>query len=171
MINRIAIVGAGNVAWHLAHALKDSGFEIAKIHSRTPEKGKELAASVSAQWVDAPDKIKDVDMVLVAVSDDQTASVCETINTDLLIAHTSGMTHLESISRKRKASFYPLQTFSKDKDIDLKNVPFCIEASNKNDFRHRLDAREGRKQYVCFCTCIHTVLAPSQFDFSDSCRP
>ena len=136
MINRVAIVGAGNVAWHLAHALKAAGCEIAQVHSRTVEKGKELAESVSAQWVDALVNIKDVDMVLVAVSDDQTVSVCETLNTDLLVAHTSGTTHLESISRKKKAAFYPLQTFSKDKDVDLKNIPFCIEATEKYDFKY-----------------------------------
>ena len=135
MINRVTIIGAGNVAWHLAHALKAAGCEISEVHSRTVEKGKELANSVSAQWVDALANIKDVDMVLVAVSDDQTACVCETLNADLLVAHTSGMTHLDSISRKRKAAFYPLQTFSKDKDVDLTNVPFCIETSDEYDFK------------------------------------
>ena len=33
----------------------------------------------------------------------------------------------------RAAVFYPLQTFSKSKDVDFTNIPVCIEAVNKED--------------------------------------
>lgn len=133
MIKRVAIVGAGNVASHLAPALKGAGCLVTQVFSRTADKALDLAQSVEAKVADDLASISGVDLVLVAVSDDQTAEVCNALPAELLVAHTSGMTHLDDISRERKASFYPLQTLSKDNHVDFSNVPFCIEASNEGD--------------------------------------
>jgi predicted short-subunit dehydrogenase-like oxidoreductase (DUF2520 family) len=37
--------------------------------------------------------------------------------------------------KNRRAVFYPLQTFSKEKPIDFKSVPVCLEAENENDLQ------------------------------------
>jgi len=51
-----------------------------------------------------------------------------------LVVHTSGAADLiELKSVSRKGVFYPLQTFSKNKEIDFSSIPICIEAENKND--------------------------------------
>ena len=50
--------------------------------------------------------------------------------------HTSGATSLDVLDAKnRKGVFYPLQTFSKNKEIDFSIVPLCLEAENTFDFR------------------------------------
>ena len=57
MINSIGIhfnitfIGAGNVAWHLAPALRDVGHHIVQVYSRTLESAKALATQVGAQAV------------------------------------------------------------------------------------------------------------------------
>ena len=47
-------------------------------------------------------------------------------------AHTSG-----SVCLKNVGVFYPIQTFSKNIPLDLKKVPFCVSAKNK-DFENIL---------------------------------
>jgi predicted short-subunit dehydrogenase-like oxidoreductase (DUF2520 family) len=43
---------------------------------------------------------------------------------------------LESLDDKnRKGVFYPLQTFSKNKAVDFKTIPLCLEAENKTDLQ------------------------------------
>ena len=37
-------------------------------------------------------------------------------------------------SKNRKGVFYPLQSFSKEKEINFKEVPFCLETAHKLDF-------------------------------------
>ena len=33
----------------------------------------------------------------------------------------------------RRGAFYPLQTFTKEKELDFSNIPICIEAENQKD--------------------------------------
>jgi predicted short-subunit dehydrogenase-like oxidoreductase (DUF2520 family) len=37
--------------------------------------------------------------------------------------------------KNRKAGFYPLQTFSKNKEINFKEIPICLEAQNETDLQ------------------------------------
>jgi predicted short-subunit dehydrogenase-like oxidoreductase (DUF2520 family) len=53
-----------------------------------------------------------------------------------LVVHTSGSSELSVLDAKnRKGVFYPLQTFSKDKEIDFTSIPLCLEAENEEDFK------------------------------------
>jgi predicted short-subunit dehydrogenase-like oxidoreductase (DUF2520 family) len=51
---------------------------------------------------------------------------------EALILHTSGATPL-SVFRdfKQAGVFYPLQTFTKNKPVNFKEIPICVEAKNK----------------------------------------
>jgi hypothetical protein len=35
----------------------------------------------------------------------------------------------------RRGVFYPLQTFTKNKPVDFKSIPICLESENPTDFR------------------------------------
>ena len=76
-----------------------------------------------------------MDLFIIAVSDDAIATVSSQIPfQNKLVAHTSGnfaMTDLDN--KNRKASFYPLQTFSKSKAVNFKTIPICLEATNAED--------------------------------------
>ena len=55
-----------------------------------------------------------------------------------IVAHTSGITSINSLSEKNKRGvFYPLQTFTKERFQDLSEVPFCIEGI-ENDVTNSL---------------------------------
>src|SRR5690606_37608456 len=73
------------------------------------------------------------DITLISVTDNAIEQVSGAIPyNDSLVVHTSGTTALEVLNDKnRKGVFYPLQTFSKNKEIDFKEVPLCLEAENE----------------------------------------
>jgi len=51
-----------------------------------------------------------------------------------LVVHTSGSVAMEALSEKnRKGVFYPLQSFSKNSEVDFSEIPMCIEAQNESD--------------------------------------
>ncbi len=54
---------------------------------------------------------------------------------DVLIVHTSGSTNLDVLTQQhsRAGVFYPLQTFSLDREVDWSNTPLFVEAVNKGD--------------------------------------
>ena len=74
------------------------------------------------------------DVVIIAVKDDAVAEVANQILCNgIIVAHTSGsipMSALENSSDKIGV-FYPLQTMHKGADVDMSEVPFCIEGNSK----------------------------------------
>ena len=68
------------------------------------------------------------ELYIIAVSDSSVENVSELIkNENALVAHTSGSLPKEILKGNyRKASFYPLQTFSKTKDLDYSKIPLLF---------------------------------------------
>ena len=81
-------------------------------------------------------EIEDADLYIIAVNDDALSNLSKKIvKENCLVAHTSGSLPKEILNGNfRKASFYPLQTFSKSKDLDYSEIPFFVEAENSDDF-------------------------------------
>ena len=53
-----------------------------------------------------------------------------------LVVHTSGSVSLDSLNtNNRKGVFYPLQTFTKNKEVDFKSIPICLESENATDYQ------------------------------------
>lgn len=130
----ISIVGAGNVAGHLAVALKASGGSIAQVSARSIETASRLAQRVGARAVEVPQMSTDVDMVLIAVADRAVADVAAMLPPGrAIVAHTSGSIPLERIAAggRRAAVLYPLQSFSRDVAVDVSEVPFFTEATDE----------------------------------------
>lgn len=130
---KIIVVGAGNVATHLAQALATSGEQIAEVWSNQPNNAEVLAATVRAKAIT---KLHDLDhtadLCLVAVKDDAITAVAEQLRGFKgIIAHTSGSVPMSVFDGfQHYGVFYPLQTFSKTKGLDLSNVPLCLEANS-----------------------------------------
>lgn len=131
---RIAIVGAGNVATHLAKALHNIKVEVSSIWSLNFENAKTLASEVGAKAVSSLAEIaKDnSDMILIAVKDDAIKEVSsQLIGYQGIIVHTSGTVNLGALgSAENHGVFYPLQTFSKQKEVSFETIPLCLEANN-----------------------------------------
>ena len=135
---KVAIVGSGNVAWHLARALEDGGHYITDVYSRRISAGRELAKQLYDTNVvdDLNMSNSQAEIFLLCISDDALAEVAANlvIPPYAVIAHTSGTLPLDLLEDHHQniGIFYPLQTFTKGVAIDLKNVPICIEAKHRS---------------------------------------
>ena len=149
---KLAIIGTGNVAFHLAKAFYSSPAVNVEVVLGRSEKAlvdfKAFANVVSVDW----NILQDVDVILIAVSDTAIEAVSRKIkNTQALVVHTSGSTTLDVLNHhKRIGVFYPLQTFSKSSELNYSDIPFCIEVKLETDLNvleslaHALNAKKYR---------------------------
>lgn len=135
-IKSIFIIGAGNVASHLLDSYIDL-LEIKGIYSKNGTSSKYLSDLYEVPFYKCLSEIPEVDLILIAINDSSIKEVIENIKSDHYIAYTSGSFHLNELENERVGVFYPLQTFSKNRKIDISKVPFLIEAKNEN-FAKRL---------------------------------
>lgn len=133
---RIAIIGAGNVAWHLAPALENAGHVVTAVYARTLVKAEALAQALyNAKATDSLDfEDADIDTAIICIADDALGEVVDflLLPEKAVVAHTSGSGSLEVLSRfgDNAGVFYPMQTFSRDSSLDMVTVPICLEASS-----------------------------------------
>jgi len=133
---KITLIGSGNVAQHLIKAFAKSELvEIAQVFSRKKET---LASLIEFdKIVDDFQDLKEADLYIIAVTDNVISEVSAQLPfNNQLVVHTSGTASIDTLDAKnRKGVFYPLQTFSKNKDVDFSVIPICLEAENTFDFR------------------------------------
>lgn len=133
---RITLIGSGNVAQHLIKAFTKSELvEIVQVYSRKKEN---LASLLDYdKIVNDFQELKEADLYIIAVSDKAISEVSRQLPfQNRIVVHTSGAASLDVLdSKNRKGVFYPLQTFSKKKDLDFSTIPMCLEAENTFDFR------------------------------------
>mgnify|MGYP001227070066 CR=1 FL=1 len=132
---QVSVIGSGNVAHHLLKAFgASSEVEVVQVFARN--KTSVEITNPNIEVIEDWSLLKNVDVIIIAISDDAIANVSEQIplNSELVV-HTSGSVALNALSEKnRRGVFYPLQTFSKAKAIDYRSVPICIEAETSEDF-------------------------------------
>ena len=132
---RITIIGSGNVATHLAAAFKNAGHRLVQVYSRDMQNAALLAYHVGAEAIDNLDHINpETDLFIISVKDDAILAIAETLTKyQTLIVHTSGATHIEALLAftDNAGVFYPLQTLSKNKEVNFLTVPLCIEGANE----------------------------------------
>src|SRR6476660_1226071 len=131
---KVSIIGSGNVAQHLIAAFEASeSVSLIQVYARDKSK---VAHLVNPKIVTNDlAALSDSDLYIIAVTD----AVISEISSRLpfagkLVAHTSGSVSIDAIDAKnRKAVFYPLQTFTKNKPVNFKEIPICIEAGVQSD--------------------------------------
>ena len=137
-LSSISIIGAGNIAWHLAPALDNTDFAVREVYSR---KAKHAAALVGRLY---EAEVKDTldfsssqsGIFIICVPDDAIEEVVQEIvlPDDATLVHTSGsqpISVLEYAATYTTGVFYPLQTFSKEQKINFQDVPIFIESEDK----------------------------------------
>ena len=133
-MNSIVIFGAGNVATHLYKSLEHSeNFQVIQVYNRTKENLSFFEGKVDT--ISNLNDLKQANIYILALKDDIIASIANSLPyKNALTLHTSGATSIEAlVNLKRRGVFYPLQTFSKNKEVDFSKVPICIEANHKED--------------------------------------
>lgn len=129
----IALVGSGNVAWHLGNAFVNSGVTISQIYGRNVEKVSALAHALNTVFESDPAKLN-ADLVIVCVSDDSIYEVVTKIPSSCNVVYTSGALGISAFEgRKNIGVFYPLQTFGDRTLNDFSQIPVLIEAQD-NEF-------------------------------------
>lgn len=131
----VSLIGSGNLAWHLAPALDNAGYPIAEVYSRNAERAGRLVERLygarvkpTLDFSDSPSRI-----FVIAVADDAIPDVAREVilPDDALLVHTSGsqpLSVLADASIARTGVFYPLQSFSKSKKADFRDVPIFVES-------------------------------------------
>lgn len=135
---KVVILGAGNVATHLAMALNEH-CEILQIYNRTLQKARAIADRINAEAVDdVKDISNDADLYIIALSDDAILPTVEKLGKRKGIwVHTSGSTPLEVLAplSENIGVFYPMQTFTKNVPVHFPDVPLFLEASSPEEER------------------------------------
>ncbi len=139
-INTIAFIGSGNVATRLSLALKNAGKTILQVYSRSEENAKSLAATLSCDYTNDLSGLNlSADLYIVCVSDGAFEEILPALKLEeQLVVHTSGTVAMEVLNGfENHGVFYPLQTFSKDKEVFFKTIPVFVE-SNKPEIVEKL---------------------------------
>lgn len=129
----VCILGAGNVATHLFKVFKRTKtISVSQWFNRHLDFIEQYKHQV--ELIDEISKLKEADVYILAVSDDALKEVSEALPfKNRFIVHTSGGLTLHEMDKKNvRGVFYPLQTFSKDFELDFAQVPFCIETEDKS---------------------------------------
>jgi predicted short-subunit dehydrogenase-like oxidoreductase (DUF2520 family) len=133
MGKKLAIIGAGNLGTRVSIEFHNQGVEIVQIYSRSITSALTLGKLIGCNYTTTPQKITvDADIYLIAVSDMAFIDLLPDVNfNNKLIAHTAGSISMEELKSysKNYGVFYPLQTFSKYREVDFSCVPMCIEGN------------------------------------------
>lgn len=135
---KIAIIGAGNVAWHLAPALEEAGHTITEVYARDIKQAEKITNMVylAEPQNDLDFSESEARLFIIAVSDTGVSEVADGIilPEESLLVHTSGSVPLDILgysSASYTGIFYPLQTFSKERKMDFSEVPFLLESEDQ----------------------------------------
>lgn len=181
---KIILIGAGNLATHLGKAIFAAGHDVVQVFSRTIQSATALASEVGAQPVsDISAVCADADMYVVSVKDSAIAelipALCKGKETKVFL-HTAGSIPMDVFlgMALHYGVLYPMQTFSKQREMDFSQIPCFIEANDEHalqqigDVAHQVSSRvyhlasEDRKYLhlsaVFACNFVNHCYALSQ---------
>lgn len=133
---KVVIIGSGNVAHHLISAFANSdavaviqNFVRTKEHATHLLDSNKITTNIKA--------LADADVYIISVSDNAVSEVSSQLNfQNKLVVHTSGNVAMNDLDDKNRSGvFYPLQTFSKSKEVNFREIPICLEAQNGDDYQ------------------------------------
>ena len=152
--HNISFAGAGKVASALCKKIYETGIKIDLIVSPSEERGRYLAGSCEASWSSDPEFPSTTEIIIVAVPDHRLKNVLENLrcHTGTLVVHTAGSIGLEVFPEhiKNKGVFYPLQTFSPDRNVDFTALPFLLESSDRQSDAILEELAESIGGKICF---------------------
>lgn len=135
----VVFIGAGNLATNLAKALYRKGFRIEQIYSRTQESAQSLAQLVEADYTtELSAVVEDAQLYIVSLKDAAFVQLLPGLvagKEKSLWAHTAGSIPMNiwAEQAERYGVFYPMQTFSKQREVDFREIPVFIESNSEAD--------------------------------------
>ena len=139
---KIILIGAGNLATNLGKALLAAGNDILQVYSRTIQSAERLATIVGGSPVTDISLVRDdADLYIISVKDavlsELIPPLCKGKETKVFV-HTAGSMPMEVFQGMaiHYGVLYPMQTFSKEKEVDFSKIPCFIEAND--DYAHHV---------------------------------
>ena len=133
---KIVLIGAGNLPTHLGKALHAAGHDMVQVFSRTMQSAETLASLLDAEPLTDMAQVRDdADVYIFSVKD----SALEQLISQLcggekkVFLHTAGSMPM-SVFREKALHYgvlYPMQTFSKQREVDFSIIPCFIEANDE----------------------------------------
>ncbi len=151
---KIVVLGSGNVATNISLAIsKLKNTEIVQVFSQTEAHASELADRLNCGYVTDLSRIRtDADIYLFSLKDVVLESAIQQVpaNNGLWL-HTSGSMPMDVFAGKveRYGVLYPLQTFTKSREISFCGVPLFIESHTKEDEAFLTDFAQQLSGKVC----------------------
>ncbi len=129
----INIIGSGNIASQFVKKFNEnSQVKISQWYSRSFKKSNDNNGIIK---INKLKDLKKADINFLMVSDNVINKISKQINNKTFTVHSSGTISIKELNNNGgKGVFYPIQTFTKGKDVEFKNMPICIESSNKSDY-------------------------------------
>ena len=133
---KIALIGRGRVATHLGKALLQAGHKVVSVNSRT--------------LAELP---QDADAYIIAVKDSALQEVISKVTKgreSSLFLHTAGSMPLSVFDgyTQHGGVLYPMQTFSMEREVDFREIPLFIEASDAESLQQIRTLADGISQHV-----------------------
>ncbi len=120
---RTVLIGRGNVASHLQEALTQAGHQVLALGGRN-------------RTQPIP---QDADLYVIAVTDSAIAQVAEAIGpVNGLVVHTAGSVPMSILPQRNRGVLYPLQTFTKGRPLDMRQIPLFIESDGNLPLLHEV---------------------------------
>ncbi len=135
---KVVCIGAGRLAHQLMPALQEVGCDVVQVYNRSPEAAKALSEKLhSSSFTSTISEIADdADIYFLTLSDDAVKPVADQlyklIHPDSIGVHCSGILNLDVLPFKRKAGFYPLQSFSDNHDVSWRFIPVIITTPDED---------------------------------------
>lgn len=134
---KIVFIGAGRLATNLSKALHEAGHDIVQVYSRTIESATDLADVVGGSPTNDIKRLtRDADVYIFAVKDSALAELipqaCKGREQKVFL-HTAGSVPMDAFKGMalHYGVLYPMQTFSKERDVDFRDIPCFVEVSDE----------------------------------------
>ena len=137
-------MGAGNLATHLSQALQQASHRVLQVFSRTEESASALADVLDCPFTtEVTEVLPAAEVYFFCVSDAVLQDLASRLYAHLrkvalvgspcrgagaLFLHTAGSMPLDVLPTLRRGVFYPMQTFSKSRPVDFRQVPIFLES-------------------------------------------
>jgi predicted short-subunit dehydrogenase-like oxidoreductase (DUF2520 family) len=142
-IRTVVLLGAGNLAWHFGLWFERAGVKVVQVFSRTPKAGEGLAAELKTGYTNRLDLLEpDADLYLLAVTDDAIPSLVRQAELGRrFVIHAAGSVPMDVFSGKLKnfGVLYPLQTFTRGRQLNFIEIPLFIEANTERNLEKLSD--------------------------------
>lgn len=134
---------------NVGKALIQAGHDIVQVFSHTAQNASALAKQLGASPTDDISEITtDADMYLLAIKDSALANVVPTLckgKETKVFAHTAGSVGMDLFQgmAQHYGVVYPMQTFSKTREVDFRKIPVFIEYNDEFAMRRISELADG----------------------------